>query len=106
LLIEYGNNEPIGTCRTEHVSPHLISAKLSEGEEQLRVICYLLDLNTIVIQDLNAGVIIATVTHDCKIDFLVLNPSATKLLFRDKKRQLHLYNLHSLEKSTLLNYCN
>lgn len=63
-------------------------------------------MNTIMIQDLNAGVTIATVQHDCKIDFLVLNPSATKLLFRDNKRQLHLYNLNTLQKATLLNYCN
>jgi hypothetical protein len=50
-LIEYGNNEPVGFCRTEHVSPHLISVRIHEkknenGEtiECKKVIAYLLDL--------------------------------------------------------------
>lgn len=50
-LIEYGNNEPVGFCRTEHVSPHLISVRIHEkknenGEiiEVKKVIAYLLDL--------------------------------------------------------------
>jgi intraflagellar transport protein 172 len=45
-LIEYGNNEPLGTCRTEHMKPHLISARLNynrDGKES-KVISYLLDL--------------------------------------------------------------
>lgn len=28
-LVEYGNNEPLGTCRTEHMKSNLISARLS-----------------------------------------------------------------------------
>ena len=28
-VIEYGNNEPLGTCRTEHMKNNLISAKIS-----------------------------------------------------------------------------
>ena len=28
-----------------------------------------------------------------------------KLLFRDKRRQLHLYNIKEQKKQTLLNYC-
>lgn len=39
------------------------------------------------------------------MDFLELNPGGSKLLFRDKRRQLHLYNLKEQKKTTLLNYC-
>lgn len=35
-----------------------------------------------------------------------LNAHATKLLFRDKRRQLYLYNLKTQQKSTMLNFCN
>ena len=30
-LVEYGRNEILGSCRTEHVSPHYISCRLNEG---------------------------------------------------------------------------
>lgn len=48
---------------------------------------------------------LATISHDSKIDYLELNPGGTKLLFRDKRRQLHLYNIKEQKKQTLLNYC-
>jgi len=34
-----------------------------------------------------------------------LNPGGSKLLFRDKRKQLHLYNIKEQRKQTLLNYC-
>ncbi len=46
------------------------------------------------------------INHDSKIDFLELNARANKLIFRDKRRQLYLYNLKTMVKNTLLNYCN
>jgi intraflagellar transport protein 172 len=50
-LVEYGNNEPLGTCRTEHMKQHLISARLNYiGEKGTKTIAYLLDLQTICIQ--------------------------------------------------------
>lgn len=48
---------------------------------------------------------LATIPHDSKIDYLELNPGGSKLLFRDKRRQLHLYNIKEQKKQTLLNYC-
>jgi intraflagellar transport protein 172 len=46
VLIEYGNNEPLGTCRTEHMKSHLISAKLNYygNDKCSKTIAYLLDL--------------------------------------------------------------
>ncbi len=60
---------------------------------------------TLSIQDLRTNQMLATISHDSKIDYLELNPGGTKLLFRDKRRQLHLYNIKEQKKQTLLNYC-
>ena len=57
-IIEYGLNEVIGTCRTENVHPNMISARLNYSEQELRggeptkIIAYLVDMQTICIQDL------------------------------------------------------
>jgi intraflagellar transport protein 172 len=40
-----------------------------------------------------------------QIDFLELNGRANLLLFRDKRRQLHLFDLDTQQRSTLLSYC-
>ena len=56
--------------------------------------------------DLATGQGIAEISHDSKIDWLELNGRGNLLLFRDKRRQLHLYNIHKQERTTLLSYCN
>jgi len=110
-LVEYGANDILGSFRTEQLKPNLISARLSyskgvEGAQATKLIAYLLDPQTLSVLDLNSGMTTATITHDSKIDFLELNSSSTKLLFRDKRRQLHLFNIRTQNRSTLLNYCN
>ena len=40
------------------------------------------------------------------MDWLELNKRASKLLFRDKSRRLYLYDITSMECTTLLNYCS
>ncbi|CAM6098614.1 unnamed protein product [Calypogeia fissa] len=113
-LVEYGCNRVLGTCRTEHVSPYLISIRLNEmlrtsensAQEEVKKMAYLIDLHTIRILDLVRGVTAGTVIHDLKIDWLELNPLATHLLFRDKKNQLHLFNIASQERTTMLNFCS
>eukprot|EP00191_Tetraselmis_sp_GSL018_P001208 CAMPEP_0177614748 /NCGR_PEP_ID=MMETSP0419_2-20121207/22933_1 /TAXON_ID=582737 /ORGANISM="Tetraselmis sp., Strain GSL018" /LENGTH=1707 /DNA_ID=CAMNT_0019112051 /DNA_START=174 /DNA_END=5298 /DNA_ORIENTATION=- len=108
-LIEYGRSEVLGTCRTEHMSPYLISVRLNEQRgivEENKKIAYLIDLQTIRILDLMAGLTLATINHDARIDWLELNARATHLLFRDKKKNLHLYNIKAQERITLLTYCS
>ena len=96
-FVEYGRNDILGSCRTEHTSPHLISVRLNEarheGASDVKKVAYLLDLQTICVSDLGTGVTEATVSHDSKIDWLDMNGRATKLLFRDKRRALHLYDI-------------
>jgi intraflagellar transport protein 172 len=109
-VVEYGCNEIVGSLRTEHMSPHLISVRIDNAHgkftEPVKRIAYLLDLETIVILDLESGASCATITHDIKIDWLELNRRGTKLLFRDKRRVLHLYNVEKQTRSTLLPFCN
>jgi intraflagellar transport protein 172 len=59
---------------------------------------------TISIQDLNKNQMIGTINHDSKIDYLELNPGGTKLLFRDKRKQLYLFNIKEQKKQSLLNF--
>lgn len=95
-VIEYGATDILGSCRTEHVSSHLLSVRINEArhanENAVKKIAYLLDKQTIRIFDL-ATHLEQTINHDAKIDWLELNQRGNKLLFRDKKRQLHLYDV-------------
>ena len=43
--------------------------------------------------------------HDSKIDWLELNDTGRKLLFRDKRSRLNLVDVETLEKTSVLNYC-
>ena len=106
-LLEYGESEMLGTCRTEHMSPFLISVRLSKGHggnPDTKMIAYLIDAHTILIQDFVSGTTVATVHNESRIDWLELNPRGSHLLFRDKRRQLYMYGLRDQERHTLLNY--
>ncbi|GBG27682.1 Intraflagellar transport protein 172-like [Hondaea fermentalgiana] len=141
-MIEYGHNEILSSCRTEHVRNTLVSVRINErppraraglggaipmmstrfGESKVgaeassaaagtsheanKKIAYLLDQLTIRVMDLATGYADATINHNSKIDWLELNARADLLLYRDKRRQLHLYNVHKQSRNTLLTYCN
>ena len=72
-LVEYGNNEPLGNCRTEHMKRNLISCRISysasEKAKAKKTIAFLLDLQTISIQDLDSNSTIAHIMHDSKVFF-------------------------------------
>lgn len=105
-LIEYGNHQIIGSCRTEYMSSHLISIRIHAGKNPRKMIAYLADPNTIHIMDLISGMVLANVTHDFKIDWLELSMKGDKLLFRDKRQQLILHDTESRKNYTLLSYCS
>lgn len=114
-LIEFGNNKILGYCRTEYIHNDLISVRISSSGNQLisgsnkssalKIIAYLIDLNTIYVQDLVAENLLLSISHEEKIDYLEINKSGNKLVFRDRKKQLYLYNILNSKKSTLLNFC-
>jgi intraflagellar transport protein 172 len=66
----------------------------------------LVDLQTINILDLNTGLTVGSICHDSKIDWLELSGKGDKLLFRDKRRQLHLFDIATQIRSTLLAFCS
>ncbi|XP_053239953.1 intraflagellar transport protein 172 homolog isoform X3 [Podarcis raffonei] len=109
-LVEYGSNEILGSVRTEFMNPHLISVRINErrqqGMEENKRLAYLVDIKTIATVDLVGSYNIGTVSHDSKIDWLELNETGHKLLFRDKKMKLHLYDIESATKTTILSYCS
>lgn len=103
-LVEYGENYILGSVRSEFVNPHLISVRLNErgNSRNNKKLAYLLDLKTICVLDL----IFQTQTQissDTKIDWLELNETATKMLFRDRKMRLTLVDVNSGRKQVLLN---
>ena len=123
-LIEYGSNEVLGSVRTEQMSSHLLSVCINERPPAKSVdtnnnphfdypverlenkkIAYLLDLQTIHVQDLVTHTS-STVNHDSRVDWLELNSRASLVLFRDKRRALHMFDLTTQTRTTLLHYCN
>ncbi|KDO34175.1 hypothetical protein SPRG_01418 [Saprolegnia parasitica CBS 223.65] len=114
-LIEYGQNEILGSVRTEHLSLHLLSVRINERpivsettklpSDDNKKMAFLLDLQTISVKDLHVHAS-TTVNHDARVDWLELNAHGNLLLFRDKRRQLHLFDMDTQTRSTLLNYCN
>jgi intraflagellar transport protein 172 len=108
-LVEYGKNEVLGSVRTEFMNPHLISVRINErkikGVEETKRLAYLLDLKTIALEDLAFGYNLGQVTHDSKIDWVELNETGRKLLFRDKRSRLNLVDVETLTKTSIMNYC-
>ena len=87
------------------MSPHLISVRLNEARDpkrpelEVKKVAYLIDLQTIRVLDLATGITEATISHEAKVDWMEMNGRATKLLFRDKRRALHLYDLATQTRS-------
>ncbi len=126
-VVLYGQNEILGSVCTSYANRHVISIAMGDGgdlstvhgggstesqglDDDLHVgginieLAYLLDLQTISIRDLDTQSF-NTINHDIKIDWLELNERGTLLLFRDKRRQLHCFNLRTLTRTILLHYC-
>ncbi|KAH8862639.1 Intraflagellar transport protein 172 like [Schistosoma japonicum] len=109
FVIEYGVREILGSVRTEFTTPYLISVRVNERKFTKNLMCkkiaYMLDLKTIVVHDFLTGSNVAQISHDKKIDWIELNETGQKLLFRDKKLQLILFDIETGVKLMLLNFC-
>ncbi len=69
---------------------------------QTKVIAYLPDALTVRVQDVPSSNVLASVSHDARIDWLELNARGDMLLFRDRRRRLNLFSLVTGQRSTLL----
>ena len=109
-VVEYENNTPLITLRTEHISPYLVSCVVNDartsahaGVPASQKLAYLIDLQTVKVLDIVSGAS-HQVSHDFAIDWIELNQKGSHLLFRDRRRHLHLFNALSGERVLLLNY--
>lgn len=109
-VVEYGASEVLGSIRTSNINRHVLSLRINERPQRgmpsqdNKKIAFLLDAQTVCVRDLVTQAS-TTVPHDVKIDFLELNARANLLLFRDKRRHLHLFNVDTQERTQLLNFC-
>ena len=55
---------------------------------------------------MNSHHTIASISHDVRIDWLELSVKGELLLFRDKKKQLFLFDISTQTKTTLLYFCS
>eukprot|EP00597_Dinobryon_sp_UTEXLB2267_P013909 CAMPEP_0170126096 /NCGR_PEP_ID=MMETSP0020_2-20130122/19456_1 /TAXON_ID=98059 /ORGANISM="Dinobryon sp., Strain UTEXLB2267" /LENGTH=1612 /DNA_ID=CAMNT_0010358929 /DNA_START=619 /DNA_END=5457 /DNA_ORIENTATION=- len=126
-IIEYGQEEPLGSIRTSFTNSHVLSLRINERKPKHldlidrggsfnnqkivasdafdnKKVAFLLDSQTICVKDLCTQTSV-TIAHDSKVDWLELNGRTDLLLFRDKRRFLHIYNLELQTRSQLLNFC-
>lgn len=112
-VVEYGVNEILGSVRTSHTNSHVLSLRINERPsrpsdrdeaEDCKKVAFLLDAQTACVKCLVSQAS-TTINHDSKIDWLELNGRANLLLFRDRRRFLHLYNTQTQVRSQLLNFC-
>ncbi|XP_031636976.1 intraflagellar transport protein 172 homolog isoform X2 [Contarinia nasturtii] len=103
-LVEYGDNFILRSVRTEFVNPHTISVRLNErgNTKDNKKLAYLLDMKTICVVDLIKETTIAQIQHNSKVDWLELNETSQKLLFRDKKMRLYLVDVATSGEKQLL----
>ena len=106
-VIEFGNNEIIGYFRTEYCHPNLISARLfKKPNKSIKLIAYLIDPNTIYIQDLITQNIVINYTNEYKIEYLEFGKSGNKLIFRDSSKKLNLLLLKNTNENAANNSAN
>ena len=104
-LIELGVNDFLASVRTDFVNPHLMSVRINERKSGVKVLAYLLDQRSICIMDLVANIQLCVWSHESRVDWIELNETGKKLLFRDKSMRLHLLDVMSQESQVLLNVC-
>ncbi|KAK2948164.1 putative Intraflagellar transport protein 172 [Blattamonas nauphoetae] len=113
-FVQYGNHDLLGTVRTDFASKNLFSLcniddphhRTTRGVQQpLFRVAYLTDAQTVRILDLNTSITLCTVHNNSKIDLLSLSSKGDRLLFRDKRHRLSLFNVKGEETHILLSSC-
>ncbi|CAI5455003.1 unnamed protein product [Caenorhabditis angaria] len=108
-VVEYGVDGSLGWVRTELTSPHLLSVQISdfdvEESKKVKKLAYLVDPTTISIYNLINSQQESYINHTGAIDWIELNESATKLLYRDKRSKVTLADISTDQRSVLLSFC-
>uniref|UniRef100_A0A0K0EBD8 Intraflagellar transport protein 172 homolog n=1 Tax=Strongyloides stercoralis TaxID=6248 RepID=A0A0K0EBD8_STRER len=109
-IVEYGIDDIIGWIRTEIINPHLLSIRLNERISKVygerKRIAYLVDYNNIHVMDLLTNTQICHINHPIHIDWLELNETGNKLLFRDTRSRVQLYEIDEKRSTSLINFCS
>uniref|UniRef100_A0A915DAP6 Uncharacterized protein n=1 Tax=Ditylenchus dipsaci TaxID=166011 RepID=A0A915DAP6_9BILA len=116
-FVEYGRQEIAGWIRTEKANPHQISVRINEKKrrgnltakqmDEIRRVAYLLDVHTISIVNLISNSQLAQIAHsNAVIDWIELNESGNKLLYRDRSSLLFLFDLETQKTSNMINFCS
>ena len=113
FVVEYGSNDILDSIRTCKISTDVISLRLNQvgkipgpsSSNEKKMMAYLLDDQCICIKDL-VSYSQVTLSHDCTIDWLELNPRGDLLLFRDIQLQLYVFFTVSQTRKQLSNYCS
>lgn len=82
-----------------------LSVRINERNSGAKIFSYLLDLKTISVIDLKSGIQLCTWSHEERIDWLELNETGKRLLFRDRLLRLSLLDILTQESYVLLNLC-
>ncbi|CAJ0935257.1 unnamed protein product, partial [Mesorhabditis belari] len=107
-VVEYGKDGALGWVRTELGSKHLLSLQVNENAKGvvMKKIAYLADPTTIAVYNFLTSQQDALIDSKNKIDWLELNESANRLLFRDKRSRVSLVDLETDKRTSLLNFCS
>ena len=64
-----------------------------------------MDINTVSIMDLLSGIQLCVWSHNEKINWIELNETGKKLIFRDRSLKLNLLDIFNQESHVILNFC-
>lgn len=112
LVSQCGKYEPLGMVRTEFATSDTTSVRVllqnnsNLGGRSGTLVASLQDPDSFQIVLVETGEILGRMSHDCPLDFLELSPQGDKVIFRDYRKHLHLYDLQTKEKTTFLSLCS
>lgn len=81
------------------------SVRINERKSGAKVLAYLLDLKTISVTDLMSSVQLCVWSHEDRVDWIELNETGKKLLYRDKSLRLYMLDILTQESTVMLNVC-
>ena len=106
-IVQLGDNQVVTSIHTEHYNTHLLSVReqLTNNtihKNKLLLLAYVLDLYTIRIIDVYSSKPVSTITSTVPLDWLTLNHTATKLLYRTTSNILYVYDVQLQQQVLLL----
>ena len=84
-----------------------VAAAQAAAQAHCKRIAYLVDPHTLHVMDLLSSTTLCMLSWaDARIDWLELSGRGNLVLFRDKRRRLHLFNVATQTRHTLLDLCS